>query len=188
MNFELLTNPALKIAAATLVSAAAIASLAGCAGQATQQTSQPSATPEKSAGVFTKDVSVCVKNETTENLAIAWDSSFGVNTNEGDGELTPGSTLCGEGGAVAVLMSYPDGFSTLVEASNPTVGYPYLGYYSKDHRVRNSGDDVIVLGKEYARAFYAEGESVTSDVEGHTISATRLANNSWVNFLVTVSS
>lgn len=142
--------------------------------------------PTETAGLFSKDTKLCVRNGTSENLTIKWDTRAGVNSYEGQGKLLPGAQLCAEGSIVPAQVTFPSGFATVVEAQNPAIGYPAVTFYSGDHVTYRTEEDVIITGVEYASAFYSEGETVNSNVEGHQITTTRLQNNSWVNFLVTI--
>lgn len=159
--------------------------LAGCA-ISPQGAAIVSDTPTEQAGLFSKDTHLCVLNGTSENLSLKWDTHSGVNSFQGEGKLVPGAQMCAVGSIVPAKITFPSGFATVIEAQNPALGYPAVAFYSADHVTYQTEEDVIITGIEYASAYYSEGETVNSNVEGHQITTTRQSNSEWVNFLVTI--
>jgi hypothetical protein len=122
---------------------------------------------------------VCFNNASATAATIEWLSD--VNTNSGSGTLKVGQTLCGEGVVPSAIVTFPNSVPTKMGTGNPMVGYPGIFFDSVPEPARPS-----VRGRTYTSANYAQGESVTSDVEGHQFSVTRNADDDWINFTVTI--
>lgn len=184
MSHFLKTSSVISLAfMATLLTLA----LGGCSTNNPQLENQ-STTQTPEAGLFSKDTNLCIQKGSSSHITISWDTRgrAGINSTQGEGKLLPGAQLCGEGSRVPVKVTFPSGFATVVEAQNPSIGYPIVAFYSGDHFSYYSGDKLVITGVEYASAYYSEGETVNSNVEGHHITTLRLPNTDWVNFRVTI--
>lgn len=138
------------------------------------------------ASLGSRDVYVCIVNESSQKIFVEWSSTTGVSSHEPSGAVDKLSQSCAEGPLVNADISFMDEFVTVLEAQNPVIGYPSVGFYSAEHFTHNVGGEIVITGNEYASASFSVGETVNSDVEGHQFSVTRTANNAWVNFTVTV--
>jgi hypothetical protein len=80
-----------------------------------------------------------------------------------------------------VRVTFSDSFATKMGTGNPMVGTPGVFFESVPEPSRPS-----VAGITYTSARYAQGETVSSDVQGHHFSVTRNADDDWINFTVTI--
>jgi hypothetical protein len=188
------TNTPRRRAAVLALAAVTLMALSACAPSAPASTpdftsASTSSTPTKEAGVFTKNLQVCIDNNSGATVSLDWVS--GVSTNGGSGTLEVGQSFCGEGPEPKVGLTFADAFATYVLAVNPAIGRPTVFFNSlAEHPIEICGEDMCTKSSEsdatYASSGYAEGQSVGSNIEGHNVSVTRNANNDWVNFTVTI--
>ena len=187
------TNRRRRSANVTVVIAysfAAALALSACATPSSSIVSaSPTASSTKEASIFTKDVNVCFENKSPSPVALEWKS--GLSTYAAAGNLAVGETACGEGTSPSVLVTFADTFRTLIHASNDNFMYPrfvFRGFSTYVHSVCADGVCTEKPGwKEYAAGFYAQGETVGSDVEGHHFAVTRKTDDDWVQFTVVIN-
>jgi hypothetical protein len=174
---------------ATFLSCAFLLALTACSSSAPPAVLNTSETSDKSADFLTRDLFVCITNAATEPVSIAWyKGENGMNSNTGEGELAPKKTFCAEGHPGRAAVTFSDGFTTGVLATNRPFEYPELDFIAMSGGIRPDPalGYLIFTSRSYASAHYAQGEYVESDVEGHHIAVTRLADTDWINFSITI--
>jgi hypothetical protein len=139
----------------------------------------------KDAGLFTKDVFVCIENTSDSPVTIAW--TYGVSSTTGSGQFAPGQKTCGEGGSPEAKITFGSGFATLMSAANPALSEPAISFlhtepYQKVVCVDTGSCSLEWTRDKYITQWYSVGPSLDNDVEGHHIVATRTADNGWINF------
>lgn len=179
----------LSIAAASLAIVGTL-SLSSCAN-APQEQSTPSATEvSKEAGIFTKDIEVCFTNTSSEDVELSWES--GLSSNDGEGTLSPSEEMCGEGPDPRIKLVFSDGFGTYVDAYNPVVGEPYVWFSSLaqkrvlDCSPGQDGCHQEVKSDIYTEHTYSQGESAQANFGGHVAEVSRLSDNDWINFAISI--
>ena len=122
--------------------------------------------PAKNADIFTKDVRVCYFNDSKENLTL---TNFRYADSRPIGVIKPGNSVCTQGSRVITYMKYDDGYAFYTIAWNSEVLYPEV--------VFNRSNDTPM-----AEAYYSEGETVNSEVNGRSWSVTRLDDTDYKEF------
>lgn len=168
------------------VALTALLVLSSCA--ANTVTATPTASASQEAGVFTKEVRTCVTNDSKQHLSLVWAADLKSPT--GTGYLASGETFCAQGEATEATLRFPDSIITSILANNPLIGYPFIKFRSGPHHTITVCD-LGQCSEEYetvtfASAGYSQGETVTSDVEGHQVSATREGNTDVINFSISI--
>jgi hypothetical protein len=161
--------------ALSIVATLTALTLTGCSAEATA----PVAIPTKSAGLVTKDLSVCFSNNSTHDVTVNWDKAYSTSTFQGTGVLSSGSTFCGEGSWPYVPVIFADGFKTWVDAANLPLHQPSIGFINQGP---HGSEDTYA---PYALESYGVGQTITNDVKGHAVAVTRGEDSDWINFTIT---
>ena len=122
--------------------------------------------PAKKADFLTKDVRVCYFNDSNENLTL---TNFRYAESKPIGVLKPGKSACAQGSRVIAYMQYDDGYTFYTIAWNSEVLYPEVVFNRSN-------------GTPMAEAYYSEGETINSEVNGRSWSVTRLDDSDYKEF------
>ena len=176
--------------AAAAIALLGTATLSSCTS-APQEKPTPTATEvSKEAGIFTKDIEVCFTNTSSEDVELSWVS--GLSSNDGEGTLSPSEEMCGEGPDPRIKLVFSDGFGTYVDAYNPVVGEPYVWFSSLaqkrvlDCSPGQDGCHQEVKSDVYTENTYSQGETAQANFGGHLAEVSRLSDNDWINFAISI--
>lgn len=187
MSFHSVRPVAIVATGLALLSALTLSSCS----TAPQQQPTPSATEvSKEAGIFTKDIEVCFTNTSAEDVELSWVS--GLSTNDGQGTLSPGGQMCGEGSDPRIKLVFSDGFGTYVDAYNPVIGEPSVWFSSLaqkrvlDCSPGQDGCNQVITGDTYFEQTFSQGQSMNAGFGGHSATVKRLSDNDWINFTIAI--
>jgi hypothetical protein len=149
------------------------------------------ASSTKDAGLFTKDVFVCIENTSSSPVTVDWRT--GVSSTSGSGQLAVGQKFCGEGGEPVARITFDSGFATDMMAGNPALTPPAISFLHKESYQKviceDTGSCHLSWTKDaYITQWYSIGDSLDNNVEGHNFIGTRMENNGWVNLTVKIVS
>ena len=179
----------ISIAAAAIALLATV-TLSSCTSAPQEQPTPTATEVSKEAGIFTKDIEVCFTNTSSEDVELSWVS--GLSSNDGEGTLSPGGQMCGEGPDPRIKLVFSDGFGTYVDAYNPVVGEPYVWFSSLaqkrvlDCSPGQDGCHQEVKSDVYTENTYSQGETAQANFGGHLAEVSRLSDNDWINFAISI--
>lgn len=158
-----------------VTSVAAVAALAACSTPAPEK---ETVLDSKVASGALRDVELCFTNNSGKSVTVTWPDSEWNSTHDGEGTLDAGEKICGEGPGALAQVSFQDGFANYVWGIN---------YYFVKPSVKFQTTDSDPHSKVYAMDSYSTGQTITTDVEGHSYTVTRLEDDDWINFAVTIN-
>jgi hypothetical protein len=140
--------------------------------------SSPSAA-DKSALLGTRDVFMCFDNPSGVQVSLKWKNfQRGISSQLGEGTLSKGQKFCAEGSLPMALLSWSDVTTEVTGRNAPLMAAQMFFNYTREDK----GDHTDF----YGMSGYYEGETLETTILNHHVSTTRLSNNDWVNFIITV--
>ena len=160
---------------AIVTALASVATLTACSTPAPDTNS---VVDSKVAAGALRDVELCFTNNSGTSVSVTWPDSDWNSTHDGEGTLDKGEIICGEGEGALAQVTFQDGFANYVWGIN---------YYFVKPSVKFQTTDSDPHSQVYAMDSYSIGQTITSTVAGHSYTVTRLEDDDWINFAVTIN-
>jgi hypothetical protein len=152
------------------------------------------ASNSKDAGLFTKNVFVCIENSSTSPVTVEW--TIWINSVFASGQLAVGQKFCAEGLEPGARITYDNGFSVDMHAVNLPFTRPTMAFSETEgHLVRDCPLDhknqlcpMKRVYDQYTKSSYDFNVPIDNEFLGHHISANREADNDFINFNLKIAS